>query len=149
MERADERTAPEVRPPHKWGRDVLEHPLLTELRTFLGILSDSYAHFSPEFEGNLRWAEEVDPGRGITISLEYFDTTKRVIHCAFLNLAAVHLKLLDVFNACFKDGLQHDGGWLLLKTTAWTLAGELAAEFNPGEYCFPDGPMQAPETGEC
>jgi hypothetical protein len=127
---------PKSEPPHKWSKDVLEHPLLAELRTFLGILSDSYAHFTPEFEGNLQWAEEVEPGKNATISLEYFDTTKRVIHGGFLNLAAIHLKLLDIFNACFKDGLLHDGAWVLLKNTAWAIGTELAVELNSGDHCF-------------
>src|ERR1039458_5995083 len=48
---------PKSDPGHKWSKDVLEHPLLTQLRTLLGILSDSYAHFTPEFEGNLQWSE--------------------------------------------------------------------------------------------
>src|ERR1039457_2699595 len=84
---------PKSEPAHKWSKDVIQHPLLAELRTFLGMLSDAYAHFTPEFEGNLRWSEEMKPGQNATIFLEYFDTTKRVIHCAFLNLAAIHLKL--------------------------------------------------------
>src|SRR5437016_6138231 len=79
--------------------------LLSDLRTFLGMLSDHYAHFTPEFEGNLSWSREEKPGENVTILLEYFDTTKRTIHCAFVNLAAIHLKLLDIFNACFKEGL--------------------------------------------
>lgn len=53
---------PKSEPAHKWGKDVIEHPLLTELRTFLGMLSDAYAHFTPEFEGNLRWSEEMKLG---------------------------------------------------------------------------------------
>ena len=122
---------PTNEPVHKWGKEVLEHPLLTELRTFLGMLSDYHAHFTPEFEGNLSWSKEVEPGENLTILLEYFDTNKRTIHCAFVNLAAIHLKLLDVFNACFRDGLASDGGWQLLKTTAWALGGDLAQEFKP------------------
>jgi hypothetical protein len=76
------------------------------------------------------------PGEDATIFLEYFDTTKRVIHCAFLNLAAIHLKLLDVFNACFRDGLRSNGDWRLLQTTAWAIGLELAAELKPGEHGF-------------
>jgi hypothetical protein len=127
---------PKSDPGHKWSKDVLEHPLLTQLRTLLGILSDSYAHFTPEFEGNLQWSEHVTPGENVTVQLEYFDTTTRVIHCAFLSLAAIHLKLLDVFNTCFNDGLSRDGGWQLLRTTAWAIGGDLATEFNPGEHGF-------------
>ena len=55
------------------------------------------------------------PGEDVTLALNYFDTTKRVIHCAFLNLAAIHLKLIDVFDACFKDGLSSDGGWRMVR----------------------------------
>jgi hypothetical protein len=127
---------PKNEPAQKWGKEVLEHPLLSDLRTFLGMISDSDAHFTPEFEGRLPWLDEAEPGDSLTILLEYFDTNKRTIHCAFLSLAAIHLKLLDVFNACFKDGLQRDGGWLLLKTTAWAIGGELASEFKPGEHGF-------------
>jgi len=133
---------PKSEPAHKWGKDVIEHPLLTELRAFLGMLSDAYAHFTPEFEGSLRWSEELKPGENSTIMLEYFDTTKRVIHCAFLNLAAIHLKLLDVFNACFKDGLHSDGGWRLLQTTVWAIGADLAGEFKPSEHGFPARPTQ-------
>jgi hypothetical protein len=133
---------PRSKPGHKWGKDVLEHPLLAELRTFLGMFSDSDAHFTPEFEGSLQWSENVSPGENVTLFLEYFDTTKRVIHCAFLNLAAIHLKLLDVFDACFKDGLRSDRGWRLLKTTAWAIGSELAVEFSPRDHGFPALPSQ-------
>ena len=50
-------------PAHKWAKEVLEHPLLADLRTLMGIISDSYAHFTPEFEGNLAWSEEANGGR--------------------------------------------------------------------------------------
>ncbi len=128
---------PKNEPGHKWGKEVLEHPLLAELRTFLGIASDYYAHFTPEFEGNLAWSEEVKPDEDLTTQLEYFDTTMRTINCAFLSLATIHLRLLDVFNACFGGGLESDGGWRLLKTTALAIADELAQEFHPGKQQFP------------
>jgi hypothetical protein len=134
---AQEGQRPKSEPAHKWGWEVVTHPLLTELRTFLGMISDSSAHFTPEFEGGLQWSESVTPGETVTLLLDYFDTTKRVIHCAFLNLAGIHLKLLDVFDACFKDGLSSDGGWRFLKTTAWAIGSELAVEFSPGEHAFP------------
>lgn len=124
---------PKNDPGHKWGREILEHPLLADLRTFLGMLSDYYAHFSPEFEGNLSWSEQVTSDDGLTLLLEYFDTTKRTIHLAFINLATIHLKLLDVFDDCFKHGLRSDGGWRFLKTTAEVIAGELAVEFKVPE----------------
>jgi hypothetical protein len=112
---------PKSEPTHKWSKDILEHPLLVELRAVLGILSDAYAHFTPEFEGNLQWTDDTHSDQHPEIRLDDFDTTKRAIHRAFLNLAVVHLKLLDVFNACFKNGLQGDGGWRLLQTTAWCI----------------------------
>ena len=107
-----------------------QHPALADLRTFLGMLSDYYAHFSPEFEGNLAWSEEITPGEGMTLHLEYFDTTARTIHLAFVSLASIHLKLLDVFNTCFNDGLAGDGGWRLLRATALAIATELSQEFK-------------------
>ncbi len=42
--------------------DIYSGPPLTDLRTFLGMLSDHYARFSPEFEGNLAWSEQATPG---------------------------------------------------------------------------------------
>jgi len=133
---------PKAEPTVKWGKDVMEHPLLADLRTFLGILSDAYAHFTPEFEGNLPWSEQMKPGENAAIFLEYFDTTKRVIHCAFLNLAAIHLRLFEVFDACFKDGLRSDSRWQRLQATAWAIGIELAAEFKPGEHGFAAPPAQ-------
>jgi hypothetical protein len=132
---------PKNDPGHKWGKEVLEHPLLTDLRTFLGMLSDHYAHFSPEFEGNLAWTEEVTPNEGRTILLSYFDTTKRTIHLAFVNLATIHLRLMDIFDACFNGGLQNDGGWRLLKATALAIARELAQEFKTEETVTPPPPV--------
>jgi hypothetical protein len=123
---------PTNEPGHKWGKDVLEHPLLADLRKFLGMISDYYAHFTPEFEGNLAWSEEAG-AEGVSLQLQYFDTDSRAINCAFLTLAAIHLKLLEVFNACFGGGLERDGGWQLVKTTAEAIARELAQEFRPEE----------------
>jgi hypothetical protein len=110
---------------------VCEHPLLSDLRTFLGMLSDSYAHFTPEFEGGLKWSEEIKQDVSVALLLEYFDTSKRVIHGAFLNLAAIHLKLLEVFNACYNNGLAADANWSSLRAAAWALGNELAVEFTP------------------
>ena len=123
-------------PGNKWDKEVLAHPLLAELRTFLGVLSDTDAHFTPEFEGNLQWSEEIRPGEGATIMLSYFDTTVKTINLAFVNLAAIHLKLLDIFDACFNEGLRRDGGWQLLKTTAWEIGRQLAVEFSAAESGF-------------
>jgi hypothetical protein len=123
-------------PGNKWGKDVLSHPLLADLRTCLGVLSDTDAHFTPEFEGNLPWSEEIRPGEGATIMLSYFDTTVPTINLAFVNLAAIHLKLLEIFDTCFNEGLRKDGGWQLLKTMAWQIGRELAVEFSPEESGF-------------
>jgi hypothetical protein len=46
-----------------------------------------------------------------------------------VNLATIHLRLLDIFDVCFNGGLQNDGRWRLLKATALAIAGELAQEF--------------------
>src|SRR5262245_16908868 len=74
---------PKNEPAQKWGKEILEHPSLSDLRSFLGLISDAYAHFTPEFEGNLAWSDEARPGDNLTIFLEYFDTSKRSINCAF------------------------------------------------------------------
>jgi hypothetical protein len=63
---------PKNDPGHKWSKEVLEHPALADLRTLLGMLSDHYAHFSPEFEGNLAWSEEITLGEGMTLSARIF-----------------------------------------------------------------------------
>jgi hypothetical protein len=121
---------PKNEPAHKWGKEILEHPLLSDLRTFLGMVSDYYAHFTPEFQGNLAWSKEVKPGENATIRLAYFDTTKSIIDAAFINLATIHLKLLDVFNACFNDALEKDGGWRMLRTTAFEIGRDLARQLK-------------------
>ena len=74
------------------------------------------------------WSEETKHGEESILQLQYFDTTKRVIHLAFVNLATIHLKLIDVFNACFNGRLEGDGGWRFLKATAGAIAAELAQE---------------------
>jgi len=79
--------------------DIKSEPLINELETFLGIISDAYVHFTPEFYSSLAW--EIRPNKkdsGGAIFLQYFHTDEREIERHYIMLAAVHTVILKAFD---------------------------------------------------
>lgn len=81
--------------------DVRRDPLMDELGKFLGVLSDAYVHFTPEFYSTLAWETRINTnGVGGQIFLNYFHTDDREVGRHYNLLAAVHGLILKAFDRC-------------------------------------------------
>jgi hypothetical protein len=110
------------RPFHVQYTDVVGEPLMDEIKRWLGILSDAYVHFTPEFYNSLDWDEQMSPGGDGKIFLYFFHPSEKEIKRHFNALAAVHLTILKAFDRCFDMGISGDATKLAavnaFKTTA-------------------------------
>jgi hypothetical protein len=77
--------------------------LANDLGLFLGILSDAYVHFTPEFYSMLSWSETHGSDGNGQMLLNYFHTDWREIERHYIMLGAVHGLILKTFDRCF-DG---------------------------------------------
>ncbi len=60
-------------------KDLNTDPVVEKLDRFLGILSDAYVHFTPEYYDSLDWDERRKPDGGAEIFLNYFHRDDREI----------------------------------------------------------------------
>ncbi|OGQ81592.1 MAG: hypothetical protein A3F90_07445 [Deltaproteobacteria bacterium RIFCSPLOWO2_12_FULL_60_19] len=90
--------------------DIPDHPLIKELMDELGSLSDGYIHFTPEYYASQNWREvkDANPPR---LELIYFISDVRVVERDMFLLAAVHLKMLLIFDECLDHALVADNEW--------------------------------------
>jgi hypothetical protein len=86
------------------------HPVLDQLAKYLGMLSDVWVHFTPEFLDRQSWREE-RKGASVIIGLNYFTESQEVIERELLNLGTIHLLCLDVLDECFASAFSADEGW--------------------------------------
>ncbi|MBI2524458.1 MAG: hypothetical protein HYV93_00590 [Candidatus Rokubacteria bacterium] len=86
------------------------HPVLDELAKHLGMLSDAWIHFTPEFLDQQSWRED-QKGAMVTMRLNYFTESQAVIERELLSLGTIHLLCLGVLDECFDSAFSADEGW--------------------------------------
>lgn len=86
------------------------HPILDQLAKYLGMLSDAWVHFTPEFLDQQSWRKE-RKGASVIIGLNYFTESQGVIERELLNLGTIHFLCLEVLDECFDSALSADPGW--------------------------------------
>lgn len=96
--------------------------LIDELDRWLGILSDAYVHFSPEFYDSLDWDERTGPDGDSQIFLNYFHRDAREVERHFNTLAAVHGSILKTFDRCLGGGISGDPEILVAVNQFWNTA---------------------------
>jgi hypothetical protein len=96
------------RPFHVQFKDLKGDLVVEDLDRFLGILSDAYVHFTPEYYCSLDWDERREPDGGGAIFLHYFHRDAREVEQHFITLAAVHGVILRAFDRCFDGGISSD-----------------------------------------
>lgn len=105
------------KPPHLYAdvRYPRDHHALEQLRRLLGVLSDTFVHFTPEyfFEGH-DW-RETTVGESAFIELPYLTTDQRKIEHALLITTDVHAKIIDIHDECLDGALSSDEGWRRLR----------------------------------
>jgi hypothetical protein len=87
-------------------------PLINDLDNLLGILSDSAVHFTPEYFISLDWEDQLQESGKRSIVLNYFYRDAREIERSLTDLAAAHLKILEVFDRCLD-------GWFRATRSIW------------------------------
>jgi hypothetical protein len=104
--------------------------LIEELDRWLGVLSDAYVHFTPEFYDSLDWDERIkDSGDG-EIFLNYFHRSQREIERHFNTLAAVHVSILKAFDRCFDGGISTDAEKIAAVNHFWKTAKKFNDDYQ-------------------
>jgi len=130
--------------------DIKGDPLIDELDKFLGILSDAYVHFTPEFYSSMAW--EIRPnadGPGGQILLNYFHKDDREIERHYTMLGAVHGVILNAFDRCLDGRLTADERFKTDFARFWAIGKELNTDYQrkyPPEEA-PEQPPPAPSAG--
>jgi hypothetical protein len=117
-----------------------EHQLLDEIRRFLGTLSDSFVHFTPEFFETLGWKTERQ-GDGGHLAMPYMETDQRIIERELITLGGIHVRILDLLDECFEGAFVADGPWRERRVQLITIGDQIA------EHYF-KAPEPEPQPGE-
>jgi hypothetical protein len=107
------------KPFHVQFRDLRGDPVAEDLDKWLGILSDAYVHFTPEYYGSLDWDERPGPDGSGVIFLNYFHRDAREIERHLIALAAVHRVILKAFDKCFDGRISGDPEMLAAVNEFW------------------------------
>ena len=104
------------------------HKILNELNTFLGVLSDSYVHFTPEFDESQNW--RVTSGEeSVYFYLNYFTSDQKTIERELIRLAEAHGYLILIFDECLSGALRKDRGWKTIFDRFLTVINELKVQY--------------------
>jgi len=118
------------KPFHVQFKDLKDDPVVEDLDKFLGILSDAYVHFTPEYYSSLDWDERRRPDGGGVIFLNYFHRDAREIERHFITLAAVHGVILKAFDKCFDGGISRDPEMLAAVNEFWKSGKKVNDEYQ-------------------
>ena len=122
---------PPYLPPIKYDLPV-EHPILDELNQELGILSDSYVHFTPEYFASLNWKDDLE-SEPPTVHLSYFISEQRVLEREFILLTGSHAKIISLIDECIDHALSSKESWKKLMVTLYEEGKKLGAKFKVGD----------------
>ena len=91
---------------------------LDRIRKYLGMLSDAYVHFTPEFAGGHEWRKD-RRGDDVFAELPYMTLDVNLIATELLMLGVLHLQMIDLFNReCFGRAFDSDEEWGTLRKAA-------------------------------
>ena len=91
-----------------------ENAVLEELRQYEGVLSDAFVHFTPEFIEGQTW-RRTDHGERVIVDLIFLETNQRIIEREVIMLAAIHDRILDLFDECVSGAFSNDATWKAAK----------------------------------
>ena len=102
----------------------------------LGILSDAYVHFTPEYFASQNWQDERETEQPM-IRLSYFISDQRTIERELILLTWIHAKILRIIDECLDMALSRKETWRNLMTTLYKEGKRLSEKFgeltNPGK----------------
>jgi len=122
---------PPYLPPIKYDLPV-EHPILNELNKELGILSDSYVHFTPEYFASLNWKDDLK-SEPPTVNLSYFISEQRVLEREFILLTGSHVKIIRLIDECLDHAFSSKESWKNLMAALYQEGKKLGDKLKPEE----------------
>lgn len=105
------------------------YPRLNGLRGYMGILSDAFVHYTPEFTAGQDW-KKVAHGDGGYLELPYLTTDQAVIEQQLFLLGGIHIQILDLFAECFDYVFAKDSEWASIRADVGRRAEALARAYD-------------------
>ena len=105
-----------------------ENPRLEKLRSYLGVLSDGFVHYTPEFAAGQNW-EKVKQGDGGYLQLPYLTTDQAAIEHQCLLLGTIHIRILDLLGECFDGLFAKDKEWATIRKDVGDRLAALATSY--------------------
>ncbi len=95
-----------------------DHTILNELMSEIGMLSDAYVHFTPEYYTSLNWKDD-RKSEPPMVKLSYFISDQRVLEREFILLTGIHAKIIRLIDECLDNFLGNESSWRKLMTTLY------------------------------
>jgi hypothetical protein len=105
------------------------HPILEDLMRELGILSDAFVHFTPEYFSSLNWKDDTE-GEPPTINLSYFISDQEILERELLILAGCHAKFLQIIDECIDRYLYNQQTWKSMMVSLYDTGSKLGKLFE-------------------
>ncbi len=120
---------PRSLPPIKLDLPI-KHQVLEELEREIGILSDTYVHFTPEFYSSQNWKDEddVDSDKFI-VFLSYFTTDQKTLKRELILLAENHVRMFSIFDECLNYTFSRSERWRQMVDEFCIQINSLKAEY--------------------
>jgi hypothetical protein len=101
------------------------------LSHYIGVLSDAYVHFTPEYYSTLSWeVTSYEDCEDVQILLNYFQADTQSIERHFILLMAVHGKILQAFDRCFEGRLHQAPPFKTAMDHLWKTAKYLNDDYR-------------------
>lgn len=94
----------------RYSAAVRDHELLRKLKTYEGILSDAFVHFTPE-SVVMQAFREATEGTTDTIELPYLEVDQKVIEQQLILLADIHYGIIHIFDECYDRRFSRNTAW--------------------------------------
>lgn len=119
------------KPFHVQFEDLKGDECSEALDNYIGVLSDAYVHFTPEFYSTLCWEVTIDEHReGGQIFLNYFQANTREVERHLVLLMAVHGRILQAFDRCVQGHLYEQPAFKAAVDHLWRTAKSLNDDYE-------------------
>ena len=110
--------------------DLGGNPVADELDLWLGVLSDAYVHFTPEYFDSLDWDEKICADGERQIFLHYFHRGAQEVERHFKLLSAAHGTIFKAFDQCFDGGISADPEMIDAVNRFWQTAKRFSDDYH-------------------
>jgi hypothetical protein len=105
------------------------HPIFEDLMLELGILSDAFVHFTPEYFSSLNWKDDTE-SEPPTINLSYFISDQKILKRELLIFVGCHAKFLQIIDECIDRYLYKQQTWKSMMASLYNTGSKLGKSFE-------------------